>query len=415
MQHHPKLGALEILRFIGPGLLVTVGFIDPGNWASNIAAGSQYGYTLLWMVTLSTVILIFIQHNSAHLGIVTGLCLSEASTRYFKRRTSLVFLSTAVIASIATALAEILGMAIGLNMILKIPIYVGAIISSISVVIILLSNNYKRLEKITIGFVSLIGLSFLFELSLVHIDWQAAGIGWVIPTIPTGSMPILMSVLGAVVMPHNIFLHSEIIQSRQWNLEAEPIIKKQLKFEFLDTLFAMGIGWVINSSMIIIAAATFFYNGLNVNELPMASSTLKPILGNAASFVFGFALILSGFSSSITAAMAGSSIYAGIFMESFDIEDQHSRTGVIITIVGGLLLVFLLKDPLKALIYSQMALSVQLPLTIFSLLYLTSSTRVMGKFANSRLDKTILWIIGLIVVALNIGLLLSLLWSCRPN
>jgi manganese transport protein len=407
MRHHPKFGALEILRFIGPGLLVTVGFIDPGNWASNIAAGSQYGYLLLWMVTFSTVILIFIQHNSAHLGIATGLCLSEASTKYFNRLTSYIFLSSAVIASIATALAEILGMAIGLNMIFKIPLPAGAIISSISVVIILLSNNYRRLEKFIIGFVSLIGLSFMFEISLVNIDWQAAGLGWVIPSFPKGSMPILMSVLGAVVMPHNIFLHSEIIQSRQWNLEAEPIIKKQLKFEFLDTLFAMGIGWAINSSMILIAAATFFYNGLNVSQLPQASSTLRPLLGNAASFVFGFALILSGFSSSITAAMAGSSIYAGIFGEPFDLEDSHSKTGILITVAGGLLLVFLLKDPFKALIYSQMALSMQLPFTIFALLYLTSSTRVMGKFANSRLDKTILWIIGLIVAALNIGLLLS--------
>lgn len=408
MQHHPKFGALDILRFIGPGLLVTVGFIDPGNWASNIAAGSQYGYLLLWMVTFSTIILIFIQHNSAHLGIATGLCLSEASTKYFSRRISISFLSTAVMASVCTALAEILGMAIGLNMVFKIPLPMAAIISSITAIIMIFLNKYQRLEKFIIGFVSLIGLAFIFEISLVHIDWQAASMGWLIPSFPKGSMPIQMSVLGAVVMPHNIFLHSEIIQSRQWNLESEPVIKRQLRFEFADTLFAMIVGWAINSSMILVAAATFFSNHLNVTELPQASSTLIPLLGNAASLVFGIALILSGLSSSITAAMAGGSIYAGIFKEPFDIEDSHSKIGVLLTIIGALLLIFLVKDPFKGLLYSQMALSIQLPFTIFALLYLTSSTKVMGKFANSRLDKIILWIIGLIVTGLNVGLLLSI-------
>ena len=158
----------------------------------------------------------------------------------------------------------------------------------------LLTNSYRKIEKWIIGFVSIIGLSFLYEIFLVDVDWAAAGISWVRPSIPHGSMLLLMSVLGAVVMPHNLFLHSEIIQSRQWNLKDEKIISKQLKYEFADTLFSMIIGWAINSAMIILAAATFFNNNIKVDELQQANSILKPLLGNNASVVFAVALLFSG-------------------------------------------------------------------------------------------------------------------------
>jgi manganese transport protein len=241
--HKPRFGGLDILRYIGPGLLVTVGFIDPGNWASNIAAGSTYGYTLLWMVTLSTIMLIILQHNVAHLGIATGLCLAEAANLHTPKWISKPVLGSAVLASISTSLAEILGGAIALNMLFKIPIPVGSILVVIFVIIMLLSNNYRKIEKWIIAFVSIIGISFIYELTLVDIDWVAAGIGWVKPVIPNGSMIIVMSVLGAVVMPHNLFLHSEVIQSRQWNLKDEKIIKKQLDYELFDTLLSMIVGW----------------------------------------------------------------------------------------------------------------------------------------------------------------------------
>src|SRR5450759_5355534 len=265
--HAPVFGALEIFKYIGPGLLVTVGFIDPGNWAANLATGSLYGYTLLWIVSLSTIMLIILQHNVAHLGIATGLCLSEAATIYMKPWVSKFVLSFAVLASVSTSLAEILGGAIALNMLFDIPINLGAILVTIFVMIMLFSNSYKRIERWIIGFVSIIGLSFLYELFLVKVDWIQAGISWVKPSFPEGSILLIMSVLGAVVMPHNLFLHSEIIQSRQWNLQDEKIIKKQLRFEFADTLFSMIIGWAINSAMILLAAATFFTKGQKVEEL----------------------------------------------------------------------------------------------------------------------------------------------------
>ena len=407
-KYKAQYGALDILKFIGPGLIVTVGFIDPGNWASNLAAGSDFGYYLLWMVTLSTVMLIFLQHNVAHLGIVTGLCLSEAISTYIKPKPAKIILFSAMLASISTSLAEILGGAIALEMLFGIPIKIGSIITLITVVALLFTNSYKTIEKVIIAFVSIIGLSFLYELSLVNIDWQLAAKSWIVPTFPKNSMLIIMSVLGAVVMPHNLFLHSEVIQSRQWNKEDDNIIKKELKYEFLDTLFSMGIGWAINSAMILLAAATFYNAGVSVSTIEQAKKLLEPLLGSNAAVVFSIALLFSGISSTTTSGMAAGSIFAGAFKEPFDIKDNHSRLGVMISLVFAVLIIFFISDPFKGLIVSQVILSVQLPITIFSQVYLTSSKKVMGKYVNSTFDKIILYTLGLIVAILNIALVVSI-------
>jgi manganese transport protein len=403
--HKPSFGALDIFKYIGPGLLVTVGFTDPGNWAANIATGSEYGYTLLWIVTLSTIMLIILQHNVAHLGIATGLCLSEAATIHINPIVAKSILSFAVLASVATSLAEILGGSIALNMLFNIPVTTGAILVTAFVLIMLLTHSYKKMEKWIIGFVSIIGLSFLYEIFLVDVDWAAAGISWVKPSIPEGSVFLIMSVLGAVVMPHNLFLHSEVIQSRQWNLQDEKIIKKQLKFEFADTLLSMIIGWAINSAMIILAAATFFKTGTKVEELQQAQSILKPLVGSNAAVVFAVALLFSGISSSLTSAMAGGSIVSGMFREPYDIKDSHSRAGVLVSLLGALVLIFFIGDPFKGLILSQVFLSIQLPFTVVIQVYLTSSRKVMGKYANGTLLTSILSIIAVIVIYLNLRLL----------
>ena len=405
--HKPGYEALKILKYIGPGLLVTVGFIDPGNWASNIAAGAGFGYTLLWMVTLSTIMLIILQHNVAHLGIATGLCLSEAATLYTPKVVSKSILATAMLASVSTSLAEIMGGAIALSMLFHIPIPVGAFMMVVFVGIMLVTDSYKLIEKIIVGFVSIIGLSFLYELLLVDVDWVGAGKGWVVPSIPQGSIMIIMSVLGAVVMPHNLFLHSEIIQSRQWNLENEKVIKKQLDYEFVDTLFSMIIGWMINSAMILLAAATFFKTGTKVDELQQAQTLLNPLLGKNAAVVFAAALLFAGAASTITSAMAGGSIFAGIFGEPYDIKDSHSRLGIAISIIGAFIIILLIHDPFKALLFSQMILSIQLPFSIGLQIYLTSSKKVMGKYANTRSTTIILWFIGAIVTLLNVLLFMS--------
>ncbi len=408
-QHNPKLSVKEIFKYVGPGLLVTVGFIDPGNWASNIAAGSDYGYKLLWMVTLSTIMLILLQHNVAHLGIVTGDCLAEAASKNLRPWISRTVLSTAVIASISTAMAEILGGAIALNLLFHIPIKIGAVFVLALVIWMLLVNSYKRLEKLIIGFVSIIGFSFLYELSIVHINWNEAVQGWFTVSIPPNALPIIMSVLGAVVMPHNLFLHSEIIQSREFNKEDEKVIKRQLKFEFTDTLLSMIIGWAINSSMIILAASTFFVNNIQVTELGQAQNLLTPLLGSGAGIVFGVALLFSGISSTVTAGISGGSIVAGIFKEPYDIKDFHSKVGVGVTLVIATLIIFVISDPFQGLVYSQMLLSIQLPITVFLQIYLTSSKKVMGKFKNSILDNILLCTVAVIISVLNILLFASFL------
>lgn len=405
--HQRYLGGLDFFKYIGPGLLVTVGFIDPGNWASNFAAGSDFGYSLLWVVTLSTVMLIVLQHNVAHLGIVTGLCLSEAATRYTPRWVSRPILGSAVLASVSTSLAEILGGAIALQMLAGIPIMWGAILTTVLVVILLFTNSYKRIERSIIGFVSVIGLSFLYELFLVDIDWPAAARSWVIPSIPEGSLLIIMSVLGAVVMPHNLFLHSEVVQSREYNKRDDSSIRRLLKYEFYDTLFSMGVGWAINSAMILLAASAFFAGGVQVEELQQAKSLLDPLLGSQAGTVFALALLMAGLSSTVTSGMAAGSIFAGMFGESYHIKDIHSRAGILISLGVALLVIFFIGNPFKGLIVSQMVLSVQLPFTVFLQVGLTSSRRVMGEYANSRWSTFVLYTIAVVVSVLNIMLLFS--------
>lgn len=405
--HQRYLGGLDFFKYIGPGLLVTVGFIDPGNWASNFAAGADFGYSLLWVITLSTIMLIVLQHNVAHLGIVTGLCLSEAATKYTPKWVSRPILGTAVLASISTSLAEILGGAIALEMLFDIPIIWGSLLTAFFVTIMLFTNSYKRIERSIIAFVSVIGLSFLYELFLVDIDWPLAARSWVAPSIPEGSLLVIMSVLGAVVMPHNLFLHSEVVQSREYNKKDDASIRKLLKYEFYDTLFSMGVGWAINSAMILLAAATFFANHIEVEELQQAKSLLEPLLGNQAATIFALALLMAGISSTVTSGMAAGSIFAGMFGESYHVKDVHSRVGILLSLGIALVVILFIENPFQGLIISQMILSIQLPFTIFLQVGLTSSKRVMGQYANSRWSSFVLYTMAVIVSVLNLALLFS--------
>jgi manganese transport protein len=405
MAHKLNKDSFEFMKYIGPGLLVAVGFIDPGNWATNIAAGSQFGYHLLWVVTLSTVILVILQHNAAHLGIVSGYCISEAASQFLNPLFSKFVLGSAVLAGVSATLAEILGGAIGLQILFHIPIPLGALLLTATVIFVIFLNGYKKIEKLIIGLVILIGLSFIFELSLVHLPWFTIFKSSFAPLLPNGSLLIAMGVLGAVVMPHNLFLHSEIIQSKQIYQKGEHAIEKELKYEFTSTLFSMGIGWVINASIIILAAVTFHEKGMQVTELAQASAMLRPLLGNTASFVFGFGLLLAGFSSSITAGMGGGTIFAGLYCEPYDIKDIHTKVGILIPLLGSLLVIFFIQNPFQALVISQVLLSVQLPWTIFLQISLTSSKKIMGKYANSKIDKIVLWSTGLFIAFLNVFLL----------
>lgn len=406
-QHKPRLTAVEIIKYIGPGFLAALAFIDPGNWAANVVAGSLYGYSMLWVVTLSTFIFILFQHNVAHLGIATGYCLSEAATIFLKPWISRSIILTAMGATIATAMAELLGGAIALQMLFGLPLAAGMVLLSVFTVFLLFTNSYRKIERLIIGFVALIGLSFILELSLVHVHWGQVVAASVVPDFPKGSMLIILSVLGSVVMPGNLFLHSEIIQSRQINLESDDFRDKQMKYEFLDTTFSTFVGWAINSAMIVVAASIFYANRIQISELSQAHEMLKPVLGDFASFVFASALLLSAVASAITVGMAGGSIFTGVFGEPYDIKDSHTKAGVLLTIIPALLIFFLVRNPLSALIYSQAIMSMQLPITIFFQIYVTSSKKIMGVYRNSSFTNILLWAMGLAISILNVMYLIE--------
>lgn len=392
----------NILRYIGPGLLVTVGFIDPGNWAANISGGSVFGYDLLWVITLGTITLIILQHNVAHLGIVTGDCLAESIKKNFNPSVSKVVLWSAILANVSVSLAEILGVAIALQMLFKIPIWLGSCIGVIVSNIMIFTNTYKKLEKFIIGFVSIIGFSFIFEMDLVEISWEKVLVSSFVPNLNPSSILVALGVFGAIVMPHNLFLHSEIIQSREWDLSNEKVIKRQFRYEFFDTFFSMILGWVINLSMFVLSIACFYYKKIEVTDLSQAHELLIPLLGNRAALIFALGLFFSGFSSSITSGMAGGTIYSGIFEKHYDIKQKETIIGVLITSLGALAIIFSVKDVLQALVYSQAVLCFQLPLTIASQLYLTSNEKIMGRFKNNTLVNISILVIGVFITGLNI-------------
>lgn len=400
-------GGLEIMRHIGPGLLVTVGFIDPGNWASNMAAGSQFGYSLLWVVTLSTIMLIVLQHNAAHLGIATGMCLAEATSRFLPRLLGRAILGTAYLACVATAMAEVLGGAVALQMLFGLPLRFGCVVVAAASMTMLLTSSYKQAERWIIAFVSIVGLSFLAELAMVEVDWPRAAVSWATPSMPAGSTATVVSILGAVVMPHNLFLHSEIIQSMHFEGRGQKVVEERLRYELLDTLFSMGIGWAINSAMVILAATTFFSRGVVVEDLAAAAATLSPIVGPASSVIFAVALLFAGLSSSVTAGMAAGTVTAGMFGEEYDIHDRHSSIGVALCFAGAVAACLCVEDAFAGLVWSQALLSLQLPVTVFLLIRLTSSRKVMGRYANSRPLTATLVAIGVVVTALDAALLLG--------
>ena len=400
-------GGLEIMRHIGPGLLVTVGFIDPGNWASNMAAGSQFGYSLLWVVTLSTIMLIVLQHNAAHLGIATGMCLAEATSRFLPLLLGRAILGTAYLACVATAMAEVLGGAVALQMLFGLPLRFGCVVVAAASMTMLLTSSYKQAERWIIAFVSVVGLSFLAELAMVEVDWPRAAVSWATPSMPAGSTATVVSILGAVVMPHNLFLHSEIIQSMHFEGRGQKVVEERLRYELLDTLFSMGIGWAINSAMVILAATTFFSRGVVVEDLAAAAATLSPIVGPASSVIFAVALLFAGLSSSVTAGMAAGTVTAGMFGEEYDIHDRHSSIGVALCFAGAVAACLCVEDAFAGLVWSQALLSLQLPVTVFLLIRLTSSRKVMGRYANSRPLTATLVAIGVVVTALDAALLLG--------
>jgi len=398
----------KILSFLGPGFLITVGFIDPGNWATNIEGGSKFGYDLLWVITLGTIMLIVIQHMAAKLGIATGKSLAVNIRERFSPPVSAFLGLSIVLACVATDVAELLGGAIGFKLLFNIPLWSGALLTVILEIFLIVSQRYHRLEKIIIGFLGIIALSYVVEIALVKPDWAVLAPSVIIPKLNTSSIYVAMAILGAVVMPHNIFLHSNVIHSRKWGISRDEK-KKLLRYEKIDTSTAMLLGWVVNSAMIIVAAAVFFRHDVFVNSIEQASATLEPFAGPLAGFLFAVALVFAGVGSSVTSSMAEVNVITGFLGKSEDPQTFLYKISVFITAIPSFLVILLSLDTFRILIFSQVVLSIQLPFTLIPLLILSRDRNVMGYFRSSNREFVIALIISGIVIILNMYLLYSII------
>ena len=399
---------IKLLSFLGPGFLITVGFIDPGNWATNIEGGSRFGYDLLWVITLSTIMLIIIQHMAAKLGIATGKSLAVNIREQFRPAVSGFLGVTIVLACVATDVAELLGGAIGFNLLFGLPLWAGALLTVILEVFLIISQRYHRLETIIMWFLGIIGICYVVEIIIVKPDWAALAPSIVVPTVDRTSIYTAMAILGAVVMPHNIFLHSNIIHSRKWGLSEKEKVNL-LKFERIDTFAAMFMGWLVNSSMIIVAAAVFSGNNVIVQSIEDAAATLKPLAGPIAGLLFSIALVFSGVGSSITSSMAEVNVITGFLGKPEDPKTLLYKFSVFLTAIPSFLIIIFSLDTYKILIFSQVVLSIQLPFTLIPLLMLCNNQKIMGSFKSTKTEFTLAIIISIIVIALNIYLLYSTL------
>lgn len=398
----------RMLGFAGPGFMVAVGYMDPGNWGTDLAGGSQFGYALLWVVLVSSLMAMFLQVLCARLGIVTGKDLAQCCRDYYSRPVSLALWLICEVAIIACDLAEVIGSAVALNLLLGVPLVWGVVITGADVLLLmmLMTFGFRKLEAVVLVLVATISGCLLYTMFLAEPDWGKVGAGLITPSLPgTEALLISLGILGATVMPHNLYLHSSIVQTRQHGLDA-PGKAAAIRFNTADTIVALGAAFFVNAALLILAAAVFHREGRVVEELEEAHMLLKPALGGAAATAFAVALLASGQSSTITGTLAGQIVMEGFLRIRLKpwlrrlITRGLAIIPAIISIVasGG-------KNTVQLLVISQVVLSMQLPFAIFPLLMITSSRSRMGAFANPAWVKAIGFPIGIVISGLNAYLL----------
>jgi manganese transport protein len=408
--------------YFGPAFVASVAYIDPGNFATNILGGSQFGYRLLWVLLWSNAMAILIQYLSAKLGIVTGLTLPQNCRKHFSRPMTIGLWLAAEVAAIATDLAEFLGAALGLYLLFGPAVlahgwsrtetlFGAALVSAVLVFLILALDlaGYQWLEWGIMTFVGVIGICYGVEMFLVHPDWRLAAFYTLVPTLDPkdfhGSLYAAVGMLGATVMPHVVYLHSALVQPRRQEMVKQPLLdgasrrRKYLRFELIDVFVAMNGAWLINSAMIVMAAVAFVHSG-SAPSIEDAYHTLGPLLGPLSATVFAVALLCSGLSSSTVGVMAGQVIIEGFLDIKFSIFLRR-----LITIIPALVVIAIGLDPLKILILSQVVLSFALPFALIPLLILTSRVSVMKSFASARRTRIAGWSAVGIILTLNIVLL----------
>ena len=389
--------------YLGPAFVASVAYMDPGNFATNIEGGARFGYKLLWVLLWSNAMAILVQYLAAKLGIATGRTLPENCRAEFSRPMTVSLWAAAEIAAMATDLAEFLGAALGFYLLFGIPMLPAALLTGVCVMLILAVEQYgfQWLERVIMFFVAAIGVSYAIEVFLSKPAWSPILRGVIVPEIHSSSIYLAVSMLGATVMPHVIYLHSALVQSRREASDREE--HHHRKMELIDVLLAMNGAWLINSAMVIMAAAVFFGGRLQVYSIQAAHDTLVPLLGKFAGVAFAVALLCSGLSSSTVGTMAGQVIIQGFLNIKISIFARRLVTMIpaIVVIAWGL-------DPLKTLILSQAVLSFCLPFAMIPLLVLTRRKKLMGAHANQPITNFLAASATVVILSMNLWLLYSI-------
>jgi manganese transport protein len=395
-----KQKAKGLMKYLGPAFIVSVAYMDPGNFGTNISGGSQFGYNLLWVILWSNLMAIFVQILSAKLGIATGINLPEHCGRIFSRKVNWGFWSVATVAAMATDLAEFLGGVLGFNLLFGIPLMWAAALTGVITYVICHLQKYgqKLVERIITGMVAVISIAYVWEMFISSPDWSQVAYHTAVPMLTQDSILVAVGMLGATVMPHVIYLHSQLVQTRRTNSQDD--CNHHFKMAKMDVFIAMNMAFVVNAAMVVVSAAVFNGNGLDVDGIEQAYLTLQPLMGNMAAGAFGIALLASGLSSSTVGTMAGEVILKGFL--GFDIRASIRRLVTMLPAVGILMSGV---NPIEALVYSQVVLSFALPAAIIPLMIITNKANIMGSFKNGRLTNFVGWAIVSAIVALNVVLL----------
>ena len=399
-----KTGWRRIMAFIGPAYLVSVGYMDPGNWATDIAGGSAFGYKLIWILFASNLIALLLQSLSARLGIVRGLDLAQASKNAYPRFVNFCLYLLAQIAIIACDLAEIIGMAIGLQLLFHLPLIWGVSLTITDTVLMLflMNKGMRKLEAFIIAMIFIVGLSFLIEMFIVGPDVGGVAKGFIPGNLSGNALYLAIGIVGATVMPHNLYLHSSLVQTRQIN-RTEYGIKTAIKFNLFDTVIALNLAFVVNAAILILAATAFFKNGyFQVAEIQDAYKLLEHIFGKIAPTLFAIALIASGQSSTITGTLAGQIIMEGHINLRIEPWLRRLLTRVLAIVPAVFTIIYSGEKGLGNLIVlSQVVLSLQLGFAVIPLIHFTSNRKRMGNFAISLKTKILAWASAVLIVGLN--------------
>ncbi|HET6452439.1 MAG TPA: Nramp family divalent metal transporter [Spirochaetia bacterium] len=395
----------RLLPFLGPAFIACVAYVDPGNFATNIQGGSEFGLMLLWVILAANLMAMLLQSLSAKLGIATGKNLAEHCRERLPGWLVMVMWIVAEIAAMATDLAEFLGATLGFSLLLGLPLWIGVILTAISTVIILSLERFgfRPLEAVITALVGVIALAYVAEMVLVRPPLGQVALHSVVPQL-AGSESLLLAVgiIGATVMPHVIFLHSSLTQHRI--VVREPAkLKRLFRFEIADVVIAMGLAGIINMAMLIMASQTFFVNGItSIATIPDAYKTLQPLLGRASGWIFAVSLLASGLSSSSVGTMAGQ-----VIMQGFVRRQIPAWIRRLVTMVPSILVIVLGIDPTRALVLSQVVLSFALPFPVISLVAFTRRKDLMGVLVNRRLTTVGASLAAVVILGLNVYLLIQ--------